>query len=95
MGGAWLLERSVHIDDVENFLFKAVIRKRLCRVESKRACFAHDRACPYPERRPLDAVEDAAGRKAAGDLCILSPYSAVCPDYSLGSGVGALRHSAR
>ncbi len=72
-GGAWLLERSVHIDDVKDFLFKAVIRKRLCRVESRRACFAHDRACPYPERHPLDAVKYAAGRKAAGDLCILSP----------------------
>ncbi len=66
MGGAWLFERSVHIDDVKNFLFKAVIRKRLCRVESKRARFAHDHLCPCPERRPLDAVEDGAGREAGG-----------------------------
>ena len=51
----------MHIDDVKNFLFKAVIRKRLCRVESKRARFAHDRLCPCPERRPLDAFECAAG----------------------------------
>ncbi len=69
MGGAWLLERSVHIDDVENFLFKAVIRKRLCRVESKRARFAHDHIFPYPERRPLDAVTSVAGRRD------LSPHS--------------------
>ena len=73
MGGARLRERSVHINDVKNFLFKAVIRKRLCRVESKRARFAHDHMCSCLGRRPLDAVEDAAGRKAAGDLCILSP----------------------
>ncbi len=73
MGGAWLLERSVHINDVKNFLFKAVIRKRLCRVESGRARFAHDHVFPYPERRPLDAVEDGAEKMAAGDLCILSP----------------------
>ncbi len=73
VGRGFLSGACVHIDDVKNFLFKAVIRKRLCRVESKRACFAHDRACLCPERRPLDAVEDGAGKKAAGDLCILSP----------------------
>ncbi len=73
MNGAWLRERSVHIDDVKNFLFKAVIRKRLCRVESQRACSAHDNVCLYPERRPCNAVEGGAEKKAAGDFCILSP----------------------
>ena len=76
MGGAWLLERSVHIDDVKNFLFKAVIRKRLCRVESKRARFAHDHVCPHPERCPLDAVEHSAEKKAG----MLAEYSAACYD---------------
>ncbi len=49
----------------QKILFKAVIRKRLCRVESKRARFAHDHMCSCPERRPLDAVEDGEGTKAA------------------------------